>query len=623
MILRLLIGAVVFFIAYDKGGYGLVSRHSVGVVVWWAIVAGTLFGVVPVRRLPQRALVGAAFFAGFAAFNAASIAWAASAENAFVEFDRAALYLGVFLLAILCARDSRAAPISDGLALGIVAVGVVALGSRLFPHLFPATEVQRLLPGTRNRLSEPVGYWNGLGVLLALGVPLLLRAAVAARDPVRRGLAMAPFPALGGAIFLTSSRGATLAALVGAAAFVHLARARLRATGALLFAALGSGLACAILTARPRLVDGTSSGSDARTALLIAVLSLLLGACYGVIGGWRPRVPRVRRRSVALPTAAVALALIVGGIAIAHPLRRFDSFKQPPKPVVGHEPGFVTAHLLSGAGNGRWQFWTAALHEWESRPIVGRGAGSYEAWWAQHASFSYFVRDAHSLYLETLGELGVVGFVLLLATFASALATLRRSQTRDEPAGTSAALGAAFLAYAVAAGIDWMWELTVVSVVAMACLGLVAGSGSRSHKRAGATWGRRTAVLVVGCAVIACEAVPLLGQLELDASRAAVQRGDGAAAVKHAASARQLEPWAASPYTQLALVYEAAGDLGRARAKIRQALRRDAYDWHLWLIAARIETKSGALASARLSLHRAASLNPRSPLFGSLANRGH
>ena len=358
----------------------------------------------------------------------------------------------MFLLAALFARASRVAPISDGLALGIVLVGMVALGTRLFPHFFPATEAQLLVPGTRDRLSEPVGYWNGLGVLLALSIPLLLRAAVAGADPLRRGLAMAPFPALGGAIFLTSSRGATLAAFVGASAFICLARAWLRATGAVVFAAIGSGLACLILVARPGLVDGTSSGSDARTALLIAMLSLLLGACYGVIGGWRPRVPRVRRRTVALPTAAVALALIVGGIAIAHPLRRFDNFKQPPKPVAGHEPGFVTAHLLSGAGNGRWQFWTAALHEWESRPIVGRGAGSYEAWWAQHASFSYFVRDAHSLYLEVLGELGVVGIVLLLATFVSVLAGLRRSRTRDEPAATTAAFGAVFLAYVMTPG---------------------------------------------------------------------------------------------------------------------------------------------------------------------------
>ena len=35
-----------------------------------------------------------------------------------------------------------------------------------------------------------------------------------------------------------------------------------------------------------------------------------------------------------------------------------------------------------------------------------RGAGSYESWWAQHGSISYFIRDAHSVWLETLGELG-------------------------------------------------------------------------------------------------------------------------------------------------------------------------------------------------------------------------
>ena len=54
--------------------------------------------------------------------------------------------------------------------------------------------------------------------------------------------------------------------------------------------------------------------------------------------------------------------------------------------------------------------------EADARP----GAGSYQSWWSEHASLPLFVRDAHSLWLETLAELGVVGLLLLATAFGAA-----------------------------------------------------------------------------------------------------------------------------------------------------------------------------------------------------------
>ncbi len=111
--------------------------------------------------------------------------------------------------------------------------------------------------------------------------------------------------------------------------------------------------------------------------------------------------------------AAGFVALVLSApSSTSHPVARVETFCRMPgtEAATGEENDFVRAHLLSGSGSGRCQFWEAALDEWETKPVQGRGAGSYEAWWAQNGSFSYFVRDAHSLYVETLGELGVVGF---------------------------------------------------------------------------------------------------------------------------------------------------------------------------------------------------------------------
>ena len=86
-----------------------------------------------------------------------------------------------------------------------------------------------------------------------------------------------------------------------------------------------------------------------------------------------------------------------------------------------------------------------------------------------------------------------------------------------------------------------------------------------------------------------------------------MRASDTDAALDRAAAAQALEPWAASPYLQLALVREAAGDLAGARAAIEDAIERDPLDWRLWLVRTRLETKDGAVAEARESLARRSS----------------
>jgi len=119
------------------------------------------------------------------------------------------------------------------------------------------------------------------------------------------------------------------------------------------------------------------------------------------------------------------------------------------------------------------------------------------------------------------------------------------------------------------------------------------------------------AAIVAGWLLICAIALPLLSGIKVSASQDAVGRGDVAAAIKDAADARSIQPWAPTPYQQLALVEEQAGNLRDARAWIRKAIEHNPDDWALWLIAARIETVQGAVAAARRSLARARELNPR------------
>jgi O-antigen ligase len=623
----LLVAAAVLVLALNHGTYQVTARSGLAIAAWWAIAIGVVLRLLPRRRLPAEAWVAGGALALFGAFTAASMAWASSAEGAFAELDRIVIYLGIFTLVVLMTRRGDAARWSDGLALGITVVGLVALTSELFPGSIGPKAPPTFFPG-ENRLSYPVDYWNGLAILVGIAFPLLLRAATAERPGWARGLALAPFPALTAVIYLASSRGGAATALAGVAVFVLLTGRRLPALAASLVAGLGVVGAVMVLVARHALADGpigspVASGQGHSAALLLALLGLGCAVAYATWCTVEPRRPLRIRRGAAAALALAALAVVAVGLVSVHPVQKLNDFKQLPSQDGVSSSDFTKAHLLSANGSGRWQLWASAVDEWKSKPVAGRGAGSYESWWAQHGTLTKFVRNAHSLYLETLGELGVIGFVLLMSVFGAGFVAAGRRLLRSagEDRATVAALLGALVAFMVGAGIDWMWELTIVTVVGFACLALLVGPASATaRERSAARAPRRRiaprAVVLGICAVAVClEGILLFSHMRLDQSQSAAARGDIKAAASAARDANSLQPWASSPYLQLALLQEQSGDFLGARTRIGEALDRDTSNWRLWLVSARIETEAGNISKARRDLRRAKLLNPRSPLF--------
>ncbi len=548
--------------------------------------------------------------------------WSESAERGIEEANRAAVYLAVFALTVVASRRSDLSAWLAGLAIGLTGVGLLALGSRLFPGLAPETaELAQLFPAAHKRLSYPVNYWNGLATLTAFALPLLLFLATSIRGALARGVALAPAPALAGTIYLTSSRGGTLAALLATAAFLALAGRRWAAGGAVLVGGGGAALVVAVLAARPELVDRPldselAADQGRSAALVIALICVAVGFVWALASRFAPSPPRVSF-PVRVALGVTVLVLLGAGVAAADPRERFERFKEVP-------PSLSTAsigeHLASGSGNGRWQLWQVSVEDFERDPLLGRGAGTYEASWAERGELPLFVRDAHSLYVETLGELGLVGLVLLVGVLAGGLVTaaLRIFAAAGDERSAAAALAALLLAYVFEAGIDWMWEFTVASVVAFAALGLVTGPATLPGDSAAPRVRRvplRVATFAAAMLLLLLQTPPLLAELVIRDSEAAAERGDLGEALNGAEAASSLAPWAASPRLQLALVQELTGSIEEARKSIVEAVERDPVDWRLQLVAARIQTKAGDFAGARESLERAEQLNPRSRLF--------
>src|SRR4051812_22378537 len=127
------LGAAVFLLAYDNGAYSLRTQATAGVVVWWAILLAAVVGLARADRMSAPARRVGAALAGLAGWTLASALWSPSAELSVAEVNRVLLYLGVFLAVALLARPGTAGWWADGLAVGISAIAVVALASRLSP----------------------------------------------------------------------------------------------------------------------------------------------------------------------------------------------------------------------------------------------------------------------------------------------------------------------------------------------------------------------------------------------------------------------------------------------------------------------------------------------------------
>ena len=137
-------GAVLLY-ALRGGSYDLVIRQELGVAVWWILLLGLVTGVLPRAKPHRLAAVPTLGVVALVAVMALGLTYTESDERTVNELARVLHYGGILALS-LCAHR-RAGPGGrrrPGLASGAVLVSLLALGSRLFPGLYPA---RRRRPG--------------------------------------------------------------------------------------------------------------------------------------------------------------------------------------------------------------------------------------------------------------------------------------------------------------------------------------------------------------------------------------------------------------------------------------------------------------------------------------------
>ena len=117
-------------------------------------------------------------------------------------------------------------------------------------------------------------------------------------------------------------------------------------------------------------------------------------------------------------------------------------------------------------------------------PVLGDGAGSFRVVWRRERTILDPALDAHSLYIETAAELGLLG-LLALALFIGGVAWSGSSVVCARRAEASGAL-AALAALAVHAGLDWDWEMPAVALIGLLLAGALVAANEEISDAASA-----------------------------------------------------------------------------------------------------------------------------------------
>jgi O-antigen ligase len=616
---------LVVYLALNGGGYDPVVRNQLGIAVWWGVLLGLAVGALPLSRLHLGSWVALALLAAYVCWVGLSAAWSTTPAGSVADLGRVVTYLGVFALALSIRGAEGARRMVSALGAGIAVVAVVALLSRLHPAWFPdARATATFFGGQRDRLAYPLGYWNGVASLVSIGLPLVLFAASSARHLFVRAVAAAALPAMALTIYLTFSRGGALTAIVALALFLALADDRLPRAITLLVAGAGAVILIAATGQRDALDAGLASRAATGQGNQMLAMTLVVcggvgliqaGFSLGLRAGPRPLWSRPSRQASIAMLGVGAATLLLVGIAVGAPGRASDAwheFKDARSVSNGSE------RLESFSSNGRWPLWRAALKENASAPLAGRGAGSFGIWWARHRTQGGYVRDAHSLYFETLGELGIVGFALVLAFLGWVLVVgaLRYAGASPRRRNQLAAALAGCAAFGIGASFDWLWELAVIPIAFLLLASVLVSAGDRTRCTPLGPLPRLGAAGFSVAAMIAI-AIPLSAASSIEQSRSQARAGDLASALGSARDARRVEPFASEPRLQEALVLESQGRLAAAAAASAEATRLEPDEWRAWVIRSRLEAERGHARAAVLAYRRARTLNPGSLLFRS------
>jgi tetratricopeptide (TPR) repeat protein len=618
---------------YAGGGSSESALAPLGagaLVLLVAATAAILAGLLPRPLVGLSGGVCLGSLALLALWSGASVAWSIAPDLSWAALNRALAYVALLCLGAVAGAAARRAPtlVAGGLGLLIAAALVWSLAAKVFPGLNEDG-------GRIARLRLPVGYWNALAIVLVLAIPIALWVATDRRRRASvRAAAVLYVYALVVGLLLTYSRGGILAGILALGVWVALTRERLETVVALVLALPIAIGVFAYALRLPGVVD-----DEQESAIRIADghafgLALLVGAVVVWSLAYAVQKLEQRRAGTSAPDPRLAkgarLALLAG-LAVAIVLlgvrgeqvadwveRQADEFANPPTILVTQE----AERLTSLSSNNRWSWWNEAWDAFREAPLEGTGAASFATVHRILREDELTVTEPHSMPLQFLSELGVLGALLACAAGVAALvgafAAVRRIESAQRQAALALAVGV--FAYVAQSLVDFDWSFVAASAPVLVATGVLFASGRKRLVTRRALGWLPLVVAIGGAGIIALGAPWLAGQ-RVDDAYAALGEGRTAVALAAADSARSIDPLSVDPLVARAASEIELGEVARARRTLVEAVELQPLDADTWYELGAFELRLGGKPDAAVTyLVRADELDPFGPAGPLLAD---
>ena len=609
-----LVAAATLYLSFNAGGFFITAPALVALGLLLCLMLRLTVAARPLEGIGAQATVAIAGMALYSVWTLASALWSHSPSRALIEFDRAMLYtVGLTLAASFAKREGRQRALLAGLTSAIVVIAAVAIITRVLPRVWPlAPDV------SEDRLSYPLTYWNALGLLVTFGIIGALQFATSARERLSvRVCATASLPLLTTTLYFTLSRGAMAVGAVGVVLFLLIARPRgtlptlLAAVPTCGVVAVVAYHAAALTGEHPTSAQAVHQGHHVAVALVAAiVVAAALRAALAPLER-RLKAPRwplpVPAWTVIAGTVVVVIGVLFASGVAQHEIHNF-----------GETDAIANlsnqrSRLTSVSNNGRFEHWRVAIDAFDAHPLIGTGAGTYQNRWAQYRRSSLTVINAHSLYLQVMAELGIVGLLLILVPIVAVLVAMIQGVRRAR--GPNRAVATAVLAmglmWALHAGVDWDWEMPAVSLWFF----ILGGESLAAQPSAqpAAAWGHtgvRRLLLGLGCLLLCVTPTLLaLSQMYLGRAASALADNDCAAVISNGLSSISVLNQRPEPYELIGLCDARLGEGPLAIRMERSAVNRDPHDWEFHYALAIVQAAAGV--NPRAAARQAHRLNPR------------
>jgi O-antigen ligase len=548
LILGAPIAATIWLATRSHGAYEIGAWAPLGLLVLAALLVLCIAG----WRLPLRAAAPAAALVVLGAWAAVSGIWGGVPDAGWTTLDQllvagAALALGAML----------AAAASPRLIQNAVLIGIAAHAVELLSRLAFSANAQSYFHG--RVLYGLVGYQNAQAAILAIGVPPAL-ALAAQHHRLQRAAGAAVAVVLCAGLLLTGSRGGLLALVVGVFVQIVWSRnGRLAATALVTLAAV-----LALVPKLRRVDDALFAGRVDHAVRAYVVFAVLAATAAAVIV--QIRLPQPSRRVLAaVVAAAVCVLCVFAGVTVGPRLgTAWTEITSDAAPNTA--PG--STRLVSLSLNGRREAWRVALGAVADHPLKGAGPASFALRWTENRRLSsLYIIQPHSLELELLAELGIIG----LAAFLAFVVAAYRGIARSGPRVGGVAAGALSIVL-VQASYDWTWSFPGLVVPALLLVG--AACVSEVRRRTVPTAAILALLVASACAVT----VPYLAHRQVDAARA-LQAVDPGAAWSHAQAAARLDPWDEEAVATKAAIEVSIGKFAQAARTYHEAAALAPQPW--------------------------------------------